>query len=312
MRVLVTGAAGFIGSHLVSRLVSDGHDVVALVRAGTDTWRIRELLPRLGVLSLDLGSPRLRDGIGEARPEVCIHLAWFAAPGLYLDAIENLQHLEMSLGLIRALAETGCRRFVGVGTCLEYALEARPLAECHPARPTRLYAATKLALATVLDRLRDTTGISSTWARLFYAYGPREDERRLIPSVLRSLLSNAPARVTQGDQVRDYLHVADVAAALAALAESPVEGPVNVGSGKPLSVRELVLEAARAVSRENLVMFGAVPADPRDPPYVCADNRRLVEEVGFAPRVSLPQGMRETANWWTGRVAQAGQAGSRR
>lgn len=312
MRLLVTGAAGFVGSHLVGRLLEDGHDVVAILRPGTDTWRIRDFMPSLRVLPEDLGSPRLPEGIAEVRPEACIHLAWFAVPGRYLDGIENLQHLEMSLGLIRALTAAQCARFVGIGTCLEYALEPKPLDESQPTRPTRLYAVTKLALATVLDRLRDTTGMSVAWARLFYVYGPREDERRLVPSVLRSLLSGAPTRVTEGGQVRDYLHVSDVAGALAALASSTVEGPVNIGSGSPLSVRDLVVAAARAVGREDLAEFGAVASDPRDPSYVCADNRRLVREVGFTPQVTLPEGLRDTAAWWASRLAPAGSSGGGR
>ena len=304
-RFLLTGAAGFIGSHVARALVHDGHEVHALLRESTDTWRIADLLASLRVVTADLESEALSAAVTHARPEVCLHLAWYAVPGQYLDSPENLRQLEASLRLVRAVADAGGRRFVGAGTCFEYELRAEPLSEDAPTRPTRLYAACKLALATVLGAVRPRLSLSTAWARLFYVYGPAEPEARLVPSVIRRLLRGETAAVTEGTQVRDYVHVKDVAQGLVRLALSGVEGCVNVGSGAPVTVRDVVSRAAEAAGRPDLVAFGARPQDPLDPPFVCADIRRLREEVGFTPAIGLPDGLRETVEWWSARMERA-------
>jgi nucleoside-diphosphate-sugar epimerase len=286
----------------VRTLLAGGHEVLALVRPRTDLQRLRDVLSRIDRVEADLGSPDLPGRLADGRPEAAVHLAWYAMPGRYLDAVENLESLENSLRLVRALAAVSCRRFVGVGTCLEYALGTAPVSESSPTGPTRLYAAAKLALATVLDVLRGVTGMSTAWARLFYVYGPAEDERRLVPLVLRAVLAGKRAPVSTGDQVRDYLHVDDVAAALAAIALGAADGVVNVASGRAVTVREIVLAASRAAGRPDVVDLGALPRDLREPPYVVADVSRLRDVFGFTPRIGLEEGLSLTAAWWASRT----------
>ena len=144
------------------------------------------------------------------------------------------------------------------------------LSETSPTAPRTLYAACKLALHLVLDQMRNKT-MGVTWARLFYLYGPMEDARRLVPSVARALLAGEAAAISPGQQVRDFLHVEDVAAALATLGERDLDGVFNIGSGQPITVAEVALTLGRLTGRESLVRLGARPYAPGDPMYVCAD-----------------------------------------
>jgi nucleoside-diphosphate-sugar epimerase len=305
MKVLLTGATGFIGSAVARVLVRRGHEVHALVRPQADTWRIADLAGQLETIAGDLASAQLGERLETLRPEACVHVAWYTVPGRYLDGPENLDHLELSLRLARTLARAGCRRFVGVGTCLEYAVQDAPLTESDPSGPARLYSATKLALGQLLPYVGAMTGMSTAWARLFYVYGPFEDERRLVPSVIRSLLRGEPARVSAGTQVRDYLHVCDMASALEAITRSSLQGAVNVGSGEPSTVRDVVLQLGQLLDGVDRLQFGAVPPAPGDPRYVCADIRRLVGETDFRPRFALQDGLRDTVEWWSERVRAA-------
>ena len=303
MRVLLTGAAGFVGSRVARVLLREGCEVHACVRSDPN-GRLDEILPDLRLESLDLrATGELEALVSRIRPELAVHCAWYATPGTYLTSAENRVHVEIGLALARALAAAGARRLIGIGTCFEYAPSLEALSEDSPLLPKSVYAQSKLELARALEHMSADAQIDVAWARLFYLYGPYEDERRLVPTVIRALLELKPARTTSGQQLRDFLHVDDVAEALWAVARSGSSGPVNIGSGRPTAVRSLVLELARIVGHPELIELGAVPQAADDPPAVWADNGRLIEECGWSPRFSLEAGLRDTVAWWRGRPA---------
>ena len=302
MRVFVTGATGFIGSHVVRALVRRGAEVHALVRPGADTRRIADVLGALRPVPGDLLAPyRLGAELARIRPDACVHLAWYTVPGRYLDARENLAMLEAGLGLLRELTRVECRRLVAVGTCFEYDTDWGYLSEATPTRPRNLYAATKLAFGLAATHSARATGLRVVWPRLFYQFGPWEDSSRLVPAVILSLLRKEQFRTVAGARVRDYLDVDDVAAALVGLLDSQLEGPVNVGSGVPVRVQDIARAIGDIIGRPELLEF-AEPADEgTDPAFVCADSRRLRAGTGWSPRFTLAEGLRRAVEWWRGR-----------
>jgi nucleoside-diphosphate-sugar epimerase len=293
----VTGAAGFVGSRVTRALVAAGIEVHAVVRSEPGT-RLDGVNVR--VERCDLADPAaVEEVVARVRPEVCIHCAWIATPGEYLTSPENSTHELAAESLTRSLVGHGCARLVGVGTCFEYEPSDRPLAETNPLGPTTPYARAKAAACERMSAATEGSATSFAWARLFYLYGPGEDQRRLVPSVAQALLSGEPARTTPGEQRRDFLHVDDVAGALTAVAQSTVTGAVNIGSGRAVSVREIVETLGRITERPDLVELGALPYADGDPMLVEADNSRLTEECGFTPQWSLEQGLRDTVRWWS-------------
>jgi UDP-glucuronate decarboxylase len=305
LKVLLTGATGFIGSHAARLLVRNGCAVYAVIRPGSDTWRIADIAASLRTVNCDLQSAGEVDAnLRTIRPDVCVHLAWGGMPGKAATGLENLDSLSASLNLVRGLAEVGCRRIVAAGTCFEYDTDEGRLSEISPTRPRGLYGASKLALYNVLAQLSGDFDMRCAWLRFFYLYGPFEDERRLVPSVILSLLSNRTAKVTPGEQVRDYLHVEDAAAALWAALESDLAGAINVGSGVPVTVREMVSRLGALLGRAELIEFGGLPYRDGDPMCVYADGGRLVEGTAWRPRFDLDGGLRETIEWWRGRIGR--------
>lgn len=299
MRVVVTGAAGFFGSRLLAQL--QRHDVHALDVGTANRQRIEALAPHARFHACDVFDAATVDGVlREIRPEIAVHLAWYAVPGKYLSAPENLDHLKGAIDFARAAVGAGATRIVTAGTCFEYDTSFGLLREATPALPRSLYAATKLSMYETLRAASRQWNVAYAHLRFFYQYGPWEAPGRLVPAVVEPLLRGEEARVTSGEQVRDFLHVDDLARASALVAESSEEGVINVASGVPIRVRDVVHAAARACGREDLVRYGALPPRENDPPFICADVARL-RKLGFQPRFDLESGLRDTVSWYRAR-----------
>ena len=275
-RVLLTGATGLIGRHLVAPLEALDYEVVAVSR-------------KPGCLIGDL----LADPQGvvvRAEADHLVHLGWHDGPDRW-NAPDNLDWVGASLNLLRAFAEFGGKRAVMVGSCAEYDWSAGRLSETTPLMPATLYGASKAAAGMAALAGAPALGVSLAWARPFFCYGPGEPEGRLFGDLIRGLSDGQPVACTDGLQRRDYLHLDDVAGALVALLASEVEGAVNIGSGKAIAVRDLILTVARGMKRESLVRLGARSRPEGDPDLVEADVTRLSGEVGFRPRHDIESGV---------------------
>lgn len=300
MKVLITGISGFIGAHTAKACVEAGMDVVGMVRPTSDHARFEPIKSRIKLIEGDMANPPM-SAIADIKPDVCIHHAWYAEPGKYPHAIENVSMLNQTTEFVVELAKAGCGRFVGIGTCFEYDFDRGWLREDSPVKPATIYAATKAAMSTMLDQLGAKAGISTTWVRLFYQYGPYEDTRRLVASVITSMLRGERVDTTPGGQVRDFLHVEDVGSGICQTAAAGLDGIVNVGSGVPVTVRAILETIGAKLGRTDLANFGARPYNPVDPPFIVANNTRLKTETTWKPKFDLGSGIEDTIEWWKGR-----------
>ena len=293
-RILVTGATGCIG-HQACRLLADsGWEVHAVSR--TPDPSDRAVRPHQVDLFDGAAVRRVMDTV---RPSHLLHLAWSIPPGRWAADPGNVRWVTASLDLVEAFAAAGGQRLVTAGSCLEYDWRYGYCAEgLTPTTPHTLYGACKHSLRLLSSGLAEARGMTSAWARIFFLYGPNEHPDRLIPSVIQSLLADRPARCSHGRQVRDYLYVRDVADALVRLVDSDVTGPINVGSGQPISLRTLVGRVGELLDRTDLIQFGAKPAAETDAPLVVADTGQLRSVLGWEPRYDLDRGLGETIEWW--------------
>lgn len=295
-RVLLTGARGFVGGPCLDLLVRQGHEVHAVSsqpvsRSGSSaTWHQVDLLH----------AAETRGLLEAIRPELLLHLAWITEHGRYWTAEENHDWVAGSLALAESFVAVGGRRMLTAGTCAEYDwTRPGPYAESEPGGPpATIYGRCKQQLRQGLEALADRSRLSQAWGRIFSPYGPGEAPQRFIPSVIGSLLRGEPARMSSGRQLRDFLHVSDVAAALVSLLESPVTGPVNIGSGVGVPMVDVARRLAERLKAPHLLQVGALPDRPGEPDQLVADVGRLRDEVGFTASCSLDDGLAGTADWW--------------
>jgi nucleoside-diphosphate-sugar epimerase len=290
-RILVTGASGFIGRQITPLLTAAGFDVQAVTSqarmAGDDcTWHVADLLD----------ASQREHLVRSARADALLHLAWCATPPDYWHSPENLRWLAASLDLVHLFTAHGGTRIVGVGSCAEYDWNQGYCTEgMTPLLPATLYGATKAACGSVLDAYGKQTGAIAAWARLFFLFGPFDSPLRLVPSLVRTLGAGQPAQCTAGSHVRDFLHVADAAAALVALLRSTLTGPVNIGSGTPLRVGDVARHVAAQVGRPELLSVSDGPASDA---LVAANVSRLRDELGWQPAHDIFSRLDETIAWW--------------
>jgi len=286
-RVLVTGATGFIGRHIPALMQARGYQTHITARAAA-TATAGITAHQVDLLRQDEAHRLIKD----IRPAVIIHTAWYVAHGRFWTAPENADWLEASTALAAYAAEAGTRRFLGIGTCAEYATEAGddafPWPETRPIVPATPYGEAKAAFARRLAEIAEGRArFSFAWARLFHLFGPGENPARLVPSIMLALREGREAQCASGRPVRDFISTQNAAAAIAALATSEVTGPVNIASGAPISIADMARLIAEIAGRPDLLRLGALPDRPNEAPYMVAHTGRLRREVGFTAPVSL-------------------------
>jgi nucleoside-diphosphate-sugar epimerase len=307
-RVLVSGAGGFIGRSSIGPLMRRGFEVHAVY---SDAARVADGAPLQGVRThvADLLSERQVDDLmTRVAPSHLLHFAWIATPGVYWHSEENFRWLASSQSLLRRFRSRGGIRAVMAGSCVEYdwsqasicSETSSPLADQAVAMTP--YAATKIALQRSLAQFSLEEGLSSAWGRIFFQFGPHEHPDRLVPSVIRHLLMNQDALCTHGQQIRSFLHVADVGDAFAHLLDSDLQGPVNIGSAERIALADLIGRIALEIGRPNLVRLGAREAPGDEPPLLVPDVHRLRDELHWQPQLSLGEGIRDAIAWWRGRL----------
>jgi len=321
-RVLVSGAGGFIGRWSVPALKLLGYEVHAVL-SGKEHREIPKQLGGAEIHVADLLSETAADElVGQVSPTHLLHFAWIATPGLYWNSAENFRWVAASERLLRAFHAGGGRRVMMAGTCAEY--DWSQVEECDElqsplasdgavgandtAAALSPYAACKIALQKTLADFGRRERLSTAWGRIFFQYGPYEHPDRLVPSVIRNLLQNREAPCSHGRQIRSFLHVADVGAAFAAVLDSELDGPVNIGSDERIALAELIDRIGAQIGRPELLRLGARPAPLQEPSILVPVIHRLRDEAGWRPRFTLNEGLSDTIDWWRGQLQDGGRA----
>ena len=292
-RVLITGGAGFIGSHVATDLTARGHEVVLVSSRDAKGGPHR-------TLRCDLLTPEAPTVLAAEKADVLIHLAWETTHGKFWNAPANLDWVAATLRIARAFREAGGRRFVGVGTCIEYdTASADPLDEIASAlKPKTLYGVAKHATREILESYAAETGLEFAWARVFHLFGPHEKPTRLVPYLIATLLRSEEAKTGAGTERRNFIHAADAGRAIAAVAMSDLAGPVNIGAYEHTCVAEIAQIIGDLTGKSALLRIGALPTKADEPASLVPKLDRLAA-LGFTPRYDLASGLADVIRSFT-------------
>lgn len=296
-RILVTGATGFIGRNTLRPLLEKGFDVVAITSRAPD-------VPMAGVkyVVCDLtDTSAMRAAVTEIKATHLLHLAWRAVISGLWTAPENMNWIRISLDLAEAFVEAGGKRMAICGSSGDYDWASGLCTEggVTPLMPSTFYGKAKVALYHALSGYCETNDVDFAWGRVFFLYGPGEHRSRLGASVAISLLKGEEALCSHGMQLRDYCHVEDAGAGLAALVASDLTGDYNIGSGQAVRVKDVILGLAVAAGRPDLVKLGARAAPAYEPPLIVADMTKTRDSgLDWAPRFDLVTGTADTIAWF--------------
>jgi nucleoside-diphosphate-sugar epimerase len=302
VRVLVTGATGFIGSHLAERLVGEGAEVTLAVEPGANQANIVNTLDKVRVYEVDLREGQMvRQLVRECQPSKVYHLAAVGVTEPDIDQTLTVQvNVIGTLNLLEALRETGCDCFVNTGTCYEYGHNTPPMREDQMVDPINAYAASKSAAWLFCNMYHRTRGHPIVTVRPFTVYGPRQSERALIPRTILSTLRGEDFEMTGGEQTRDFTYVDDVVEGYvrASLSKKAIGQTINLGTGEEHAIRDVVLKVLELMGSPVKPLIGVLPYRPGEIWRLYADSNKARELLGWQPQVGLEEGLRRTIKWY--------------
>lgn len=311
MRILVTGGAGFIGSHVVDAYIAAGHEIAVL--DNFTTGNEANLNPAAEVHRLDLrDQPGVEKVISSFRPDIVNHHAAQAdVPRSVADPTFDAQvNIIGGLNLLKACIEHAVKKviFISTGGALYGEPDVAPADEDHPVRPLSPYGTSKFCFEQYLGTFKRTFGLEFTVLRYANIYGPRQDffaeEGRVVAIFASRMLAGKPVTIDgDGEQSRDMLHVGDAATANLAALERGASGIFHVSSGTPVTINDLYRKLALLTGYKPAPNHG--PRRKGDVYRVALDNTRARRDLDWEPRVDLEEGLSLTVDYFREQVSRA-------
>ena len=290
MRVLVTGATGFIGRHVVPCLLGSGLDVIATSR-NKNRARNFDWYSEVDYVECDFHK-NIRNYfhvLGE--PDIIIHLAWDGLPN-YKDPFHIERNLPANCLFLKNFIEEGIKKMVVAGTCFEYGMKCGCLCETDVTQPVTQYGLAKDTLRKYLELLTQNTQTLFNWVRLFYVYGEGQNENSFLPQLEKAILDGkSEFNMSRGEQLRDYLPVEDVALNLCRIAlQNEVNGIVNCCSGNPISIRRMAEEKIGMSNSDIKLNLGYYPYPDYEPMAFWGDVNKIMKIKNLSSKAKYEWG----------------------
>jgi len=275
-RILITGGSGFVGRQVINSLENENVDITIVIRGEKNNIFDKNKNIKKIIITNNLfveSEKWFKDVLNNI--DIIIHLAWYVEPKDYLQSIKNIECMQGTINIAKVAISAGVRRFIGIGTCFEYEFNNEIITTETNLKPTTPYAAAKAATFLALSQLLPSQSIEFAWCRLFYLYGEGEKPERLVPYIKNKMSKGEVVELTSGNQIRDYLDVKEAGSLITKVALGSLQGPINICSGVPVSIRSFAEKIAEEFNQIKLLKFGARPENKTDPIYVVGDAENI-------------------------------------
>ncbi len=304
--VLVTGANGFIGSHLARKLLREGARVHVLVRINSNTRRIQDIAEEIAFCYGEVTDyTSIAECINTVKPQIIFHLA--ANRNIkrdigLLDAMIDT-NIKGTLNLVRAAVELKAplKCFVNTGSSEEYGDGQTPFVEVQRETPVSPYSASKVASTYFCQMLHKSMGLPIVTLRPFLTYGPDQDSDMFIPSLIRHCLEKRDFPMTEGNQTRDFVYIDDVVDAYMSAAVSPeaIGRVMNIGNGVEYSIKDVAGKIVQMMGNPVRLFIGALQKRPGEAERFFCDNAEARQVLNWHPGVGLDEGLSKTIQWFS-------------
>lgn len=299
--ILVTGATGFLGSHIAEELVNQGFNVIALKRSTSNLWRCESFKDQIKWINCDIITDAEPE-IFKCKPEVIIHAAWNGVKSSDRDNwVEQEKNVSFFVSLLEIARKAKISKIIALGSQAEYGNFEGSINEEYPCNPNSAYGAIKLCISILLKSFAEQNKIDWYWIRIFSVFGPREELNWLLPATINNLLEKKEMGLTPCEQRYDYLFTKDFAAGILNIAKNNKDnsGTYIISSSKSIKLKDILSFLENKISPQlKLLKFGALPYRPHQVMHMEGNSDRFFQTFNFQPKYDLNNALVETINYY--------------
>lgn len=305
-KVLVTGSNGFIGSAIVKKLIELGNEVNVFIRKTSDRSRLKNVLNEINIIETDIVyDDRISNYIKRINPDIIYHLAGFGVYS-YFNNDEKIikemieSNIQGTSNLLIAAQKTNCKLFINTGSCYEYGSSEIPFDEGSFLQPTSVYGSTKAATTLITNSFFRSTHLPVVTVRPFTVYGPEEDRRRFISSVILKCLQNENPKLIKNTIVRDFVYIEDVVDGYIRIAEQHVKvlgEIINISTGYATSLLDAAKMIIRLTKANVQIDIGGYPMHSNEVEFLVGNPKKAERIISWKANHSLEEGLIKTINW---------------
>lgn len=301
-RILITGASGFLGSHIVERMIKQNADLSIIVRESSDLWRIDEFIKDLNIFNGDLRDcHRLSESIRKIKPQIVFHMAAYGVDSQQKDIFDAVNtNLIGTVNLLSAIAKIGCEKFINTGTSMQYGNKEGKINENMSYSPNNIYGSTKAAATIMAHQIAGDMDINIATIIPFGVFGEKEGSHKFFPHVILSILKNKEVALTSCEQYRDYCYVENIIDGflIAAEAQNVKNEIYNIGNGITKPLKYYVNLIKNEINSDAKINYSALVHRKNDLWNPLPNVDKIINTLGWQPEIPIEEGIKKTVNWY--------------